>query len=128
MLTVPAIAPDTPALKRDPVIMYMSDDFTRPYPFTPTVLDIEAAVDRVIDMLACHQSQVFDWLPYNRGCLDQMPNGPHERRQWLREWYLSMVTPLADRYRELLVATYGAQRGKKSAILNPTRRVNTVHP
>ncbi len=114
MLTVPAIAPEVPALERDPVVMYMSDEFTRPYPFTPTVaLDIEAEVDRVTDMLACHQSQVFDWLPYNRGCLDQVPSDPGQRRQWLREWYLSMVTPLADRYRKLLVATYGEQRGQE---------------
>jgi LmbE family N-acetylglucosaminyl deacetylase len=114
MLTVPAVASDVPALARDPVIMYMSDDFTRPYPFTPTVaLDIEAAVDCVTDMLACHETQVFDWLPYNRGCLDQVPADPGERRRWLRDWYLSMVTPLAERYRELLVATYGEQRGRE---------------
>jgi LmbE family N-acetylglucosaminyl deacetylase len=114
MLTVPAVVPDVPALERDPVIMYMSDDFTRPYPLTPSVvLDIETAVGRVIDMLACHQSQVFDWLPYNQGVLDQVPADPEQRRQWLGAWYAGMVTPLADRYRDLVVATYGEELGRK---------------
>jgi LmbE family N-acetylglucosaminyl deacetylase len=113
MLTVPAVVPETPALQRDPVIMYMSDDFTRPYPFTPAVVvDIESAVGRVTEMLACHQSQVFDWLPYNQGVSDQVPQDAQARLQWLSSWYLGMVAPLADRYRELIAATYGEDRGR----------------
>ena len=38
LLTVPAICPDVAHLRRDPVIAYLSDDFTRPYPFEPTVV------------------------------------------------------------------------------------------
>ena len=114
MLTVPAIAPDVPALASDPVVMYMSDDFLRPYPFSPSVvLEIEPVLETVIDMLACHQSQVFDWLPYNRGILEQVPRDPGARRKWLCDWYLSMAAPLAGRYRELLIDTYGEERGRE---------------
>jgi LmbE family N-acetylglucosaminyl deacetylase len=114
MLTVPAIARDVPALASDPVVMYMSDDFQRPYPFSPSVvLDIESVLDTLLDMLACHQSQVFDWLPCNRGILEQVPHEPGARRQWLRDWYLSIAAPLAEKYRELLIETYGEERGRE---------------
>lgn len=114
LLTVPGIAPEVPALARMPVIMYLSDDFQRPYPFSPSVVvDIEPVLELVIDMLACHRSQFFDWLPYNRGELDQVPGDPVRRRQWLREWFLSLVAPLADRYREQIISAYGQDRGRQ---------------
>jgi LmbE family N-acetylglucosaminyl deacetylase len=114
LLTVPAIAPDAPALSRMPVIMYLSDEFQRPYPFSPSVVvDIEPVLESIVEMLACHRSQFFDWLPYNRGELDRVPSGLDRQRQWLRDWYLSLIEPLAVRYREPLVAAYGAERGRQ---------------
>ena len=114
LLTVPAIAPDSPALSRMPVIMYLSDEFQRPYPFSPSVVvDIEPVLESIVEMLACHRSQFFDWLPYNRGELDRVPSGPDQQRQWLRDWYLSLIEPLANRYREPIVAAYGAERGRQ---------------
>jgi LmbE family N-acetylglucosaminyl deacetylase len=114
LLTVPAIAPDAPALSRMPVIMYLSDEFQRPYPFSPSVVvDIEPVLESVVEMLACHRSQFFDWLPYNRGELDRVPSGLDRQGQWLRDWYLSLIEPLADRYREPIVAVYGAARGQE---------------
>jgi LmbE family N-acetylglucosaminyl deacetylase len=114
LLTVPAVAPEAPALSRDPVIMYLWDGFQRPYPFALTVVvDIEPVAESVLDMLVCHRSQMFDWLPYNRGEQDRVPADPREQRAWLREWYLEEVLPPADRYREALVATYGPERGRQ---------------
>ena len=111
---MPAIAPDTPALARMPVIMYLSDDFQRPYPFSPSVVvDVEPVLESIVDMLACHRSQFFDWLPYNRGELDQVPSDPKQQRPWLRAWILGMVAPLADRYREQIISTYGEDLGRK---------------
>ncbi len=114
LLTVPAIAPDTPALARMPVIMYLSDDFQRPYPFSPSVVvDVEPVLESIVDMLACHRSQFFDWLPYNRGELDQVPSDRKQQRQWLRAWILGIVAPLADRYREQIISAYGEDLGRQ---------------
>ena len=42
MVTVPPIVPEMPALNYNPVIAFLSDNFQRPYPFSPTiVVDIE---------------------------------------------------------------------------------------
>src|SRR5262249_32670776 len=35
MVTVPAVVPEVPHLRRDPVIAYLPDDFQKPYPFQP---------------------------------------------------------------------------------------------
>lgn len=112
MVTVPAMAPDTPALSEDPVIVYVSDDFTRPYSFSPSiVVDIEPVLDTVIDMLACHRSQFFDFLPFSFGRADRLPEDPEGQRQFLRDWYIEIFAPLADRFRDLAIATYGEKRG-----------------
>ncbi len=88
MVTVPLVVPDVPALSKDPVVAYMPDLFTRPYPFVPDVaIDIAEQMDTVVDMLACHQSQVFEFLPFNQRIADQVPQDETERRQWLRRWY-----------------------------------------
>lgn len=112
LLTVPGICPDALHLERSPVILYVSDAFTKPCRFEPhVVVDIEAEFDRLVDMLHCHQSQFYEWLPYNAGYLDQVPAGEAERRRWLAERIGRRIRPLADRYRDLLVRTYGPERG-----------------
>ena len=84
LLTVPAICPDVPHLAQTPVILYVSDAFKKPCRFEPhVVVDIEATFDRLVGMLHCHQSQFYEWLPYNAGHLDQVPEGDAERREWL---------------------------------------------
>ena len=118
LLTVPAICPETPHLARSPVILYFSDAFKRPCRFEPdVVVDIGAELDRLIGMLHCHQSQFYEWLPYNAGYLDQVPIGETERRQWLRERIARRIRPLADRYRDLVVQTYGAERGSRVELI-----------
>jgi hypothetical protein len=42
-----------------------------------------------------------------------MPSEPDQQRQWLRDWYLSLIEPLANRYREQIIAAYGAARGRQ---------------
>jgi LmbE family N-acetylglucosaminyl deacetylase len=114
LLTVPGICPETPHLARSPVILYFSDAFKKPCRFEPhVVVDIGAELDRLIDMLHCHQSQFYEWLPHNAGYLDQVPVGETERRRWLRERIGCRIRPLADSYRDLLMRTYGAERGSR---------------
>jgi LmbE family N-acetylglucosaminyl deacetylase len=114
LVTVPYAAPDVPHLERSPVILYFSDAFKKPCRFEPHLaVDIEPELGRMVDMLHCHQSQFYEWLPYNAGYLDQVPAGDAERRAWLAQRIERRIRPLADRYRDLVVATYGTERGSQ---------------
>jgi N-acetylglucosamine malate deacetylase 1 len=112
LLTVPALCPDVPHLKNDPVIAYLSDDFQRPYPFEPTVLvDISQVWDEKIAMLHAHQSQFYEWLPANGGYEAEVPEADDDRRAWLSQRMQGLSRKLADRLRPQLVERYGAERG-----------------
>src|SRR6266550_6939905 len=71
MVTVPNVAPDTPALRKNPVFLYYEDGFQRPQPFRPDVaIAIDDVFNQKIDALDAHQSQVYEWLPWVDSRLD----------------------------------------------------------
>ena len=74
------------------------------------MVDVEQELEQIVDMLACHRSQVFEWLPFNRGVLEEVPAEELARRQWFRDWFLAYLRPQADRYRRELIRTYGPSR------------------
>jgi LmbE family N-acetylglucosaminyl deacetylase len=112
MVTVPAVAPDTPHLSRNPVIAYLPDHFQKPNPFSPTVaVDVAGVAGQIAAMLACHVSQFFEWLPYNGGYADEVPADGAGRRRWLETKLRARLRQAADRFRTLLVQTYGPDRG-----------------
>jgi len=110
MVVVPNIAPDTPALRKNPIFMYFQDRFQSPEPFRPDVaVAIDSAFEQKIDMLDAHVSQMYEWLPWVDGILDQVPKDEPARRSWLREWRARAITPAV---RASLVTWYGEARGQ----------------
>ncbi len=110
MVTVPNVAPLVPHLEQNPVFAYVSDRFTRPGPFQPdVVVDTTPSVERKLDALNCHVSQVFEWLPYNNGTLDQVPADAAGRRRWLQHWVEGDAAQ-AHRCRAQLDRRYGPIR------------------
>ncbi|WP_101295822.1 PIG-L deacetylase family protein [Halegenticoccus soli] len=117
MLIVPNVCPNTPSLSANPVIGYVADHFQKPTPFEPdVVLDVTDVEERKIDALHCHESQMYEWLPYTFGELEAVPEGDAERREWLANDGLSHLVAntemnVADRFREGLADRYGAEAG-----------------
>ncbi len=112
MVTVPNIVASVPHLQKNPVFIYTEDRFTEPSPFTPDiVVDIDDVIEKKIDMYDCHVSQMYEWLPYNAGYLDQVPEDPAERRAWLAKRWGRRSN--AEKFRGLLVELYGYERGSK---------------
>lgn len=108
MVTVPLVVADVPIVSRDPVVAYMVDLFTRPCPLRPDVVyDVSDRIETTLDMLACHRSQVFDFLPFNEGIADQVPADMAEQRQWLSDWFIHRTGERAVRFRPELIAAYG---------------------
>lgn len=113
MVTVPAVCPAVRHLDRNPVILYVSDSFKKPCPFeADVVVDIGAEVDKVVDMLDCHVSQFYEWLPFNSETSEQVPADAAARKRWLGERFRQRIRPLADRYRPQLLRTYGEEVGR----------------
>jgi LmbE family N-acetylglucosaminyl deacetylase len=111
MVVVPNIAPDTPALRKNPVFMYFQDGFQRPNPFTPDVaISIDDVIEKKVDMMDAHVSQFYEWLPWVAGNLDTVPKGAAERKQWLRQRRAGQPTAAV---RAALVKWYGAGKGKE---------------
>ena len=105
MVTVPNIVPDTPALRKNPVFLYFSDEFQRPAPFrADIVVSIDDVLDKKIDMLDAHVSQVYEWLAWHDGELDQVPKDPAARKAWLRNKRESQVQPA---WKSVLEKYYG---------------------
>lgn len=112
MVTVPNVAAFSPHLARNPVFMYVSDSFQRPYPFTPDVaVSIDDVVEQKFDAVHQHTSQIYEWLAYNAGRLHEVPAGDAERRAWLNKTRLSRDLDSANRYRDLLHTFYGPEQG-----------------
>jgi len=112
MVTVPNTCPDTPALRKNPVFVYFQDQFQKPTPFSPVVaVAIDDVVEKKYDMLDAHVSQMYEWLPWHDGYLDQVPKDPKARRDWLRKQrWNGDITPAV---RETLVKWYGPERAKE---------------
>lgn len=115
MVTVPYFCPDTPALKQNPVFMYSSDGFQKPYPFQP---DVVVAIDEVFDqkLRAIDElvSQAYEGGA--NGSADRaasVPQQPEARMAWLRNRWSGRQSREADRYRDLLVQRYGEDRGRQ---------------
>lgn len=103
LVTVPRILPDTPALSKDPVVASMVDLFQRPIPFCPDfVLDGTAEFERVVDLLACHVSQVFEFLPVSFGSLEPVPEDSKKRRDWLSRWFAQSIAGRIEAFSPLL--------------------------
>lgn len=132
LLIVPNFCPEVKAMKEMPVIMHFEDPFTNP-PFVPNVvISTDDVIDKKYMMYDCHESQIYEWLPYTHGELEQVPLGKKERL----EWYRNPVLPrdriltveelqpyktknyseyreaiMASKYRDMLIERYG-DKGK----------------
>ncbi len=114
MVTVPNVVAAAEHLARNPTIMYLTDGFQKPYPFTPdVVVDIDATIEKKITAIACHESQFYEWLPYNAGNLHEVPSDAVERFAWLNKRMESRLSRDAYRFRSQLLERYGAARGRR---------------
>jgi len=111
MVTVPNIAPDTPALRQNPVFMYFEDGFQKPNAFTPdVVVAIDDTFPKKVDAIDAHESQMYEWLPWLNGRLDSVPKDPAARKALTAKQRFGRIN---DAMRATLVKYYGAEAAAK---------------
>ncbi len=105
MVVVPNIAPDVPALEKNPVFLYAADRFQKPNPFEADVaIDIDEVFEQKINGMAAHASQYFEWLAWLSGTLDQIPEDEAGRLEYLAKRRTFRPGPST---RESLIKWYG---------------------
>ena len=116
MVTVPFFCPDTPPLKTNPVFLFSSDGFQRPYPFKP---DVAVSIDDVFEqkLEAVHElaSQVYEGGA--NGSEEFVRSVPPEsdtsgRKAWLKARWQDRQSREADKARAVLLEMYGEEAGK----------------
>lgn len=113
-IRIPNVCPLTPCLGYTPVILYMADSFRKPNPFeADVVIDIDDVMDAKVKMLDCHESQLYEWLPWMDGELHTVSKDSVQRLEWLRQKLIASDGKTADRFRKELVEKYGADRGNR---------------
>jgi N-acetylglucosamine malate deacetylase 1 len=117
MVTVPFFCPDVPILKQNPVFLYSSDGFQKPYPFRP---DIAVSVDSVFDQKidAIHELESQHYEGGANGSEEHVSKAPPAsdvagRKAWLRARWEGRQSAEARKGREALIKWYGEDRAKQ---------------
>lgn len=114
MVVVPNVAPDTPALKKNPVFLYFQDNFQRPNPFRPDIaIAIDDTWEQKVSALDAHVSQVYEWLPWVEGKLEEVPKDAAARKQWIATSLRSGLARINPDVRKALEKWYGADRSAR---------------
>ncbi|HJV19869.1 MAG TPA: PIG-L family deacetylase [Sediminibacterium sp.] len=112
MVAVPNVAADVPALKKNPVFLYMQDHFKKPNPFShDIVVAIDDVLDKKVDGLNEHTSQMYEWLPWigNGGETDKsVPADPAARKEWLKKRWIDRK--MSSEQRAGLEKWYGKEK------------------
>lgn len=109
MVAVPNVAPEVPALIKNPVFLYFQDNFQRPNAFRPDIaIDISNVYLQKIHAMDAHTSQMYEWLPWIGHYLQEVPAKNAERERWLAITRAVDITPAV---RSSLEKWYGKEKG-----------------
>ena len=115
MVAVPKYLPDVPALKKNPVFLYSSDAFMKPYPFQADIgVGIDSVIDKKLEVLLGMVSQFYEGGV--SGSEELMPADPEmQKARWaaLKERFSDRSRADADRFRSSLEEWYGKDRGAR---------------
>ncbi len=129
LVKVPLCCPDTPIPDENPVFACCYDAFTEPRPFRmDAVIPIDDVLEKKLQMMDCHVSQFYEWLPWDKGYKDFDVN-KIDKRKWLmdnwitpRNGKIAKTTGVNAQYAEAFELTpYGRQVSLEefNALLNP---------
>jgi LmbE family N-acetylglucosaminyl deacetylase len=117
MVAVPFFCPDTPPLEKNPVFLYSSDRFKKPYPFKADIaVDVGPVFEQKVDALLALESQTFEGGAL--GSAEKMAQAPpasqpEARRKWLRDIWHDRQTAEAKSSLAVLSQWYGEEAASK---------------
>ena len=112
VVAAPYFASYTPPTKRNPIFLFYSDGFQKPYPFDPIIaVGFDDVAQKKWDCISDMPSQFADadsWQARYRG---NMPADPAARATTILNGVKQRSADVANQYRGLLVKLYGQPKG-----------------
>ncbi len=112
VLMVPHFCDDAPVPEKAPVYAFCYDPFLEPRPLRiDAAVEFDSVLDEKLDVMNCHESQFYEWLPWIDGLdFDNSTADAAARRRHLMTW-LQPYKENADKARDILQAAYGKEKG-----------------
>jgi N-acetylglucosamine malate deacetylase 1 len=113
VVAAPYFAPYTPPTKGNPIFLYYSDNFKKPYPFDPILaVGIDEAAQKKWDCISALPSQFGDVDSWQARYGRNVPADEAGRKAYLLDIVKQRNASEANQYRNLLVQLYGDQKGR----------------
>jgi len=114
VVVAPFFVPDTKPTKQNPIFMYYSDNFLKPYPFDPTiVVGIDEVADKKWNCVSAMPSQFGDLESWQASTLPNIPKEDNKRQEYLLNLFKQRNEDVANKYRSRLIELYGNDKGSK---------------
>jgi len=113
LVAAPFFAPYTPPTPRNPVFLFYSDGFLKPYPFDPIIaIGIDDVGQKKWDCISSLPSQFGDADSWQARTRLNVPTDEAGRKAFLIESVKQRSADVANQYRDLLIKLYGADKGR----------------
>jgi LmbE family N-acetylglucosaminyl deacetylase len=113
IVAAPFFAPYTPPTKGNPIFLFYSDGFLKPYPFDPIIaVGFDEVAEKKWDCIGSMPSQFGDADSWQARYRPNVPTDDAARKAYLLEGVKQRSADEANRYRNLLIKLYGEQKGR----------------
>jgi N-acetylglucosamine malate deacetylase 1 len=108
--SAPLFMPEIPALKKRPLFLYMRDYYSNTFPHTPDlVIPIDEVVEKKLLSFDAHASQFYEFAPWQKEILNEVPISWEEKRKFLIKHYQEDLE-ISNEMRQWLVEWYGQEK------------------
>lgn len=112
LASAPLFMPEVPVLRKRPIFLYMRDYYSNVFPHTPDlVIPIDRTIEKKLLSFDAHVSQFYEFTPWQKGILSEVPTGWEERKKFLQKHYQEDIA-ISKEMRAWLINWYGAEKGK----------------
>jgi LmbE family N-acetylglucosaminyl deacetylase len=113
VVAAPFFAPYTPPTRGNPIFLFYSDNFKKPYPFDPILaVGFDEVADKKWDCISSMPSQFGDADSWQARYGRNVPADEAGRKAYLLENVKQRNADVANQHRNLLVQLYGEQKGR----------------
>jgi N-acetylglucosamine malate deacetylase 1 len=113
VVAAPYFAPFTKPTPRNPIFLFYSDGFKKPYPFDPILaVGFDEVAQKKWDCISDLPSQFGDADSWQARYGRNVPTDEAGRKAFLLEAVKQRSADVANQYRDLLVKLYGEQKGR----------------